>query len=1378
MKIFNKILAMVLALMTVLVMLPVSAFADAWLDVTAQTKAENSTITVTVDAAELAAILKSNGISKSLLSDIIGSTNLDLDALKQVFSLEELLEIVPKEDLMDLIDPAEIIKQLDTKTLLGYIDVRALLADVDLQALLNLLPDDVDLGTIADLEALVDAVDVAYVLDKGYVDVDGLAAALMAVLSTSDLVDLAGDNLTDVVDFNALFDDEVVTLTANVVSFADIKDAGLITNSLTQDLIDNGAFKMAELKTYFSGLANAKDYFDAAAVKNKINVADYIDDFDYVGFDVDLDAFVEADVKTDMLVLGTDYTVDGTGKVSLTNAGLAKVELNPSAYLTDSGMATLEGMVDIDDIYAQIDVNDILETVEMEELASCIKLETALAELDLTTYINYGPLVSTIGVDNIVNNDDITVNYDEIDLSGVTSISDYLTEDYIDYIDDAALVEEAEANGVDLLDYVDDDSVFADDYIMSSVNLEDAVDVDAFLAAVNMGDVLNLIGVNKIMGQLDRAEIIEIATAIDITPYIQPAAALVIGKILTNVDRVTMDGTVIAGENKTTAQLELYIGNLAKALLKAIPTLDDIANIKDNVVFETTLGLVYTVDANATANAGKTKAKNITVEFVVEGDLTKVKDAAAELNALLKKYINLEISATGDIYLGVELPTVAAPEILTTMYKAAIESDKLDEATKLKLLDLVNADGNAAVGFVDSLTLSEIVAILEIVEPSALYDSFLNISYVEAALEKVSGKIGYDLTTVTLDDMKNVVANVPSIDRICEIVENKTGRDFMAILEAGAGKIDGLTDHAIAQKMIGILESKTGYRFDISVAEVLEKASGVEISKTVAELAAKKIGVNVRDVLNSYTVDELWDAAVEKVATKEGAYNKVRNYIVLIADFIPESVMSVCIADLYTGNGVFAIDNLSVSFSEKAVAEKVLNALFKGASNIDVLAETLASKLGVSTDAIASILGKIDSVMDQVFTDEMLDKLLAKVPDGTFTGSVSFGVALTDIYQITYMDRDGETTLFSAFLPVGADLSIFKTDSSITGYDIADWTDAEGNPVLTMPAADTVVYADRNAIEVVFEDVDGTVLETLLLKSGDKLTAEMLEAITAKVTTGEIQKKLFDKYNIAWQNADGKTVDMTQPITESITVKASATPNYYFNLDGFNWTIEYIEGLYLITVHSELPTAFELNLLRQYILADAANFVNDGEDHEDIRVEVVFDNNNTNTADDISFLFFDNANLKALYNNSADGDEVAFSYSTLTSIENPIYGNAANAGFYNFDILVNGTAKATDFTGAKMTITLPYASATTNTESGEETRVYVVTATGREWIEASINVTAGLVTFNAPHFSQFVISNEYKLNVKFEDSNGNAVTDCTVINPNDMYFPAETVLKM
>ena len=46
MKIFNKILAMVLAVLTVLVMLPVNAIADGWLDVDSQMKAEDSTPSV------------------------------------------------------------------------------------------------------------------------------------------------------------------------------------------------------------------------------------------------------------------------------------------------------------------------------------------------------------------------------------------------------------------------------------------------------------------------------------------------------------------------------------------------------------------------------------------------------------------------------------------------------------------------------------------------------------------------------------------------------------------------------------------------------------------------------------------------------------------------------------------------------------------------------------------------------------------------------------------------------------------------------------------------------------------------------------------------------------------------------------------------------------------------------------------------------------------------------------------------------------------------------------------------------------------------------------------------------------------------------------
>ena len=96
MKTFNKILAMVLAVLTVLVMLPVNAIADGWLDVDSQTKAEDSTLTITVSAEKLAAILRENGVSKTLIKELLKDVSVDKNALSKVFTAEELFEILPK----------------------------------------------------------------------------------------------------------------------------------------------------------------------------------------------------------------------------------------------------------------------------------------------------------------------------------------------------------------------------------------------------------------------------------------------------------------------------------------------------------------------------------------------------------------------------------------------------------------------------------------------------------------------------------------------------------------------------------------------------------------------------------------------------------------------------------------------------------------------------------------------------------------------------------------------------------------------------------------------------------------------------------------------------------------------------------------------------------------------------------------------------------------------------------------------------------------------------------------------------------------------------------------------------------------------------------
>ncbi|MBQ1963368.1 MAG: hypothetical protein II369_04535, partial [Clostridia bacterium] len=156
MKTFNKILAMILAVMTVLVMLPVSVIADAWLDVDSQTEANSSTVTVTVDAKKLATILQENGVSKALLKELLADASIDKAALLQAFSVEELFEIIPKQDLAELINLPELLEQIGVDALVGYLDFEALLSAQKPEDVIALIPEE-EIKDVVDVEGLKQA---------------------------------------------------------------------------------------------------------------------------------------------------------------------------------------------------------------------------------------------------------------------------------------------------------------------------------------------------------------------------------------------------------------------------------------------------------------------------------------------------------------------------------------------------------------------------------------------------------------------------------------------------------------------------------------------------------------------------------------------------------------------------------------------------------------------------------------------------------------------------------------------------------------------------------------------------------------------------------------------------------------------------------------------------------------------------------------------------------------------------------------------------------------------------------------------------------------------------------------------------------------------
>ena len=155
MKKFNKFLALVLTLITVVAALPFGAFADAWVDLDAKTEGTASTVTLTLDAAALAAILEKDGISPTLLQDLKAGVSVDIAALKEAFTVAELLEIIPRDALLKIFNVQEIVEEIGLDTLIKYVDIPALLADVETAKLAELIKKIPALESYVDAKALL-----------------------------------------------------------------------------------------------------------------------------------------------------------------------------------------------------------------------------------------------------------------------------------------------------------------------------------------------------------------------------------------------------------------------------------------------------------------------------------------------------------------------------------------------------------------------------------------------------------------------------------------------------------------------------------------------------------------------------------------------------------------------------------------------------------------------------------------------------------------------------------------------------------------------------------------------------------------------------------------------------------------------------------------------------------------------------------------------------------------------------------------------------------------------------------------------------------------------------------------------------------------------
>ena len=917
MKKFNRVLAMLLAIITVLAVMPFSALAEDWLNVnTDKEKVENVTstdITVTVDPKALLSYIQ-DGDVKGLIKGMSAS-----GSLGDILTKSELLAMIPEEQIIDLVKT--IIGDIDAKALLACVDADKLLACVDTDGLISLLKD-MDLKSyIKDVEILanyISAKDIEKALK--YVDTDALIDDYSEELMDLAL-DLAPAKLFEIVDLNK----------AVKLNGINVQDAANLTYIQT-----------------VVGYANLADkYVDEDA----------------------LEAFIDANADRFTEEVLVDYVVDEVlDAEALLNDGVITVqELIANGVISVDAIAAAYGyanLVKTEVIKAQITTALNNNTISSANVVACLK--------------NYDAAIDAIGTDAVIEA-----------VGGYKTVFEYVTNF-------KALINTLDVKGIAM-------NILRDGVITKVIDAEGLIKAINVRAFVNKVDVKQLAKVVFSTG-VDVAE--ELYGMLDIENYLIQAFSI-LATMQETITEIKIDGVAITSQNDD-GFLKFQPAGLIDALENLVPTLNELANIDDS-------GKLFTASFEISYLDGEVeKTKVINFNFVLTAGTDMIRAAAAKLSVLLDKmgYVGL---TDGKLVAEVNVPTEFASVLRLALEALADSTDPEMNALKDKVLAAYAAQPDDFVAFAQDLTLEEIVAVLEAVDPALfgkVYSKALSSSYAKVLLSYVERVTGYDFSdNLEAQNLVNTLATIPTFEVFVEKLENVTGVEITDRLPA---KVNGYFDHTVYD-VIDKLGAVAGYDFDM---QNLLKAAAA----------------------SSDPFAYLYTAVVNKAENANGIYNFVKRNAIrvvnrLLATRVGAVVADNCLMDFYAGNSSFVFAK-SVTFDAREVIEKAF--------------AKVVNAIGFRVSAVSARDEKLNELFDLA-----LDMIMEDTAEVTLGFDVNVNVR--NLYRVTYKDNNGVVVL-DTLLPVGTDLS--KMLNYANYADAEGWVNiATGDVVYNMPAQDIVVKA-------------------------------------------------------------------------------------------------------------------------------------------------------------------------------------------------------------------------------------------------------------------------------------------------------------------------------
>ncbi len=1026
-----------------------------------------------------------------------------------------------------------------------------------------------------------------------------------------------------------------------------------------------------------------------------------------------------------------------------------------------------------------ISVEELFEIVPSETWANVLKLEDVMLGLDKATLeeLMDSILANEAELDAIVHELDVTVLAEELlaklnvvtnlseivdlsglALSGLIELEDVVrtdkVADAVDALGDdvvSAYVSNTPAEGyirveagryVDILGLNNDESI---DFTLSSDMIKETAakkalkDVDAVELTHYIKDkkaILDLmddVAAVKLLCEhpgfislLGTDTLVELLGKIDLASYITADTFVpVIERIKANVKNIHLAGQEIAVSNPDTG-LGLNLQNLVRALPSLLITLGDVANTADGKLKTVNFSFNYTPNGTT-----ELKTKNINLELALGGNIERVKAAAAKLSAIIDSIFRFEIKPDGTVSLYLNIPSVAADVVKTLLNTSDISEETLSKLLHFGGNGTADATPENAVLFIENLTFDELLEVLGGLDLDALYSFVMNQSYVKAVLNKV----GY--TNVgSLDGLANALVNL-SVEDVCDKVSGFVKRDVMALLEKAAPKLDGLTDNEKVEKLLALVTEKTGFDVsDLKPSELLETYKGVPVFEIVSNVIAEKVGVNVKEVIESEGITGIYEMAVEKAESFSDAFETIQSKVGGLSDALPEGILSLNIADFYKGNGTFAASRY-LNIDPKALLDKV------------------ADKLPAKVSEILTVLG----IQDMAPISLNLDATLH----------------VSGLYRITYMDQSGEAVLLNVFLPAGTNLEIFRNDASITaGYEFTGWYDEEGNELKEMPARDCVVRADLEASIIKFVDSEGTLIGMIATdgilnsKYRDQIAEVEAAALNFVPPTADPNQYLDSGYYWYMKGDEAKTPVELKNLIGSMVLVMEVTPNYFISVN---------EGLLVDRAcngRTHTITVLNDSFKEIRITMSVDNFL---EFAKDKKTSLVVSIRGEYDLVDIS-----NKVMVQLYEAAvaARASSVTFVYTPngtkAGDFKNTYFDGAESAEFHEFKIFFGTNEKKEfgDLFDGALDITLPYN--TLVNVSGARTGVYVMGSAGKEEITAVAK--KNYISFKAPHFSDYVLVNEYLVKQTVVNADGTAVEVTNTDFPLNSYYPAGTVIPM